>query len=227
MLNKLKLAVNLVQNMGFRYVFFRIYYAISTKIGWHKKQFPVNPKPKSFITLEEWRENLPPFFFYGKDVNKLPKIKEEELRTIFQDIENGTFVFFSKQTFDLGKNYNWITNPTTNHQYDISKHWSEIQDLTESAGDIKFVWEKARFSYLYDIVRYDYHFEQDQSEFVFSEIENFIIKNPINQGPNYKCSQEISLRILNWTFALYYYKDSTNFTEERFKTIINSIYYNL
>ena len=63
--------------------------------------------------------------------------------------------------------------------------------------------------------------------YVFNEIEDFIDKNPINQGPNYKCSQEISLRILNWTFALYYYKDSSNLTEKFFQKIMHSIYWQI
>ena len=83
----------------------------------------------------------------------------------------------------------WVTNPITNYKYDINKHWSEIQDFSTNSGDIKYVWEKARFSFLYDLIRYDYHFDNDQSKFVFSQIEDFINKNPINKGPNYKCSQ--------------------------------------
>jgi hypothetical protein len=39
----------------------------------------------------------------------------------------------------------------------IYKHWSQIPDLSEEAGDIKFVWEKTLFSYLYNILRYDIH----------------------------------------------------------------------
>ena len=64
----------------------------------------------------------------------------------------------------------------TGFQYDIHKHWSEVQDLSKEAGDIKYVWEKARFSFLYDVIRYDYHFEDDQSQFVFKQIEDFIEK---------------------------------------------------
>ncbi|MDP5078643.1 MAG: heparinase II/III family protein, partial [Nonlabens sp.] len=105
--------------------------------------------------------------------------------------------------------------------------WSQIPDLSKEAGDIKFVWEKARFSYLYDIMRYDYHSGDDQAAFVFSEIEDFIDKNPINLGPQYKCSQEISLRVLNWTYALYFYKNSKALTQELFAKIMNAIYWQL
>ncbi|RZK13780.1 MAG: alginate lyase family protein, partial [Flavobacterium sp.] len=103
-------------------------------------------------------------------------------------------------------------------------HWTEIETLDPDAGDIKYVWEKSRFSFLYTIIRYDYHFKQDQSEFALSEIISWIDSNPLNMGPNYTCSQELSIRMLNWIFALYYYKNSPNLTEERFEKILTSIY---
>ena len=227
MIQKIKEIANLISNMGFRYLFFRVYYTIKTKIGWQKKVFPTQPKVSEFTSLENWKNNLPPFFFYGKDISNLPKEEKEILAKKFQEIQNGVFTFFSKTKISLGKEYDWITNPLTGFKYDIHKHWSEIKDLSIEAGDIKYVWEKARFSFLYDVIRYDYHFEDDQSAYVFNEIEDFITKNPINQGPNYKCSQETSLRVLNWTFTLYYYKDSPNLTKALFQKIMHSIYWQI
>ncbi len=213
--------------MGMRYVFFRVSYIVKSKIGWHKKVFPVNPDSKKFITLEQWKENLPPFFFYGKRIKGLEASKTQKLVDTVKSIKEGEYLFFNKEKINLGKNYNWITNPSTGFIYDVKKHWSEIQDISSEAGDIKYVWEKARFSFLYDLIRYDFHTKEDQSELVLAEIESFIDKNPINQGPNYKCSQEISLRVLNWTFALYYYKDSNFLTSDLFVKIMNSIYWQI
>ena len=227
MIQKIKRIANLISNMGLRYLFFRIFYTIKTKLGWQKKAFPTQPKTSEHTTLENWRNNLPPFFFYGKDIQNLAKKKDDILLKNIQEIQNGVFTFFNKTKIKLGENYNWITNPSTGYEYNINKHWSEVQDLSKEAGDIKYVWEKARFSFLYDIIRYDYHFEKDESAYVFGEIEDFITKNPINQGPNYKCSQEISLRVMNWTFALYYYKDSPNLTEALFKKIMHNIYWQI
>ncbi|MDR1403214.1 MAG: heparinase II/III family protein, partial [Tannerellaceae bacterium] len=51
--------------------------------------------------------------------------------------------------------------------------------------------------------------------------------NPINQGPNYKCSQEISLRLLNWIFAVYFYKHSPCLTETFFQRMVHYIYWQL
>src|SRR5690606_12177276 len=73
----------------------------------------------------------------------------------------------------------------------------------------------------------DYHYEVDIGEFVFSEIDSWITANPINRGPNWRCSQEISLRIFNWCFALYYYQDSPALTEHRWQRIQQVIYASL
>lgn len=213
--------------MGMRYVAFRVHYMVSSKLGLHKKKFPTSPNFKTFISLEDWRSNTPAFFFDGKETIPLQAKRSEVLETRFRESKQGIFTFFSSKKHDLGTVNDWTVNPSTSYKYDITKHWSDIQDLSTQAGDIKYVWEKARFSYLYDTIRHDYHNNDDQANFVFSEIEDFINQNPINLGPNYKCSQEISLRVLNWTFALYYYKNSEVLTSKRFNTIINSIYWQL
>ncbi|MDB2490785.1 heparinase II/III family protein [Flavobacteriaceae bacterium] len=213
--------------MGIRYVFFRFSYLLKIKSGWQKKTFPTNPEFKKYISLQDWKSNLPSFFFSGKEIKGLVKNPTEDLKTNLVDLKKGVHTFFNKIKINLGSDYDWITNKSTDYKYDIHKHWSEIQDLNAEAGDIKYVWEKARFSFFYDIIRYDYHYEEDQSEFVFQEIRDFIDKNPINQGPNYKCSQEISLRLLNWTFALYYYKDSSQLTEALFQKIMHNIYWQI
>ena len=208
MFQKIKRIANFISNMGFRYIFFRLFYTIKTKLGWKINVFPTNPSFKKYISLQDWKDNLQPFFFFGKEIKGLQKQPSEDLKKNLKDLKKGVYTFFNKTKIGLGVDYDWVTHPLTNYKYNIDTHWSKIEDFSSEAGDIKYVWEKARFSFLYDVIRYDYHFEEDQSQFVFEQIEDFIDKNPINQGPNYKCSQEISLRILNWTFALYYYKDS-------------------
>ena len=233
---KLKQLINLITSQGLRWTIFRIKYALETKSGLLKNRFPINPKIETFISLEDWRKNAPKFFFESKeDLMKSSSLRhplgmgesEDSLGRKVFNIRQGIFTFFSSTEFNLGKDYDWVTNPDTGFKYDINKHWTEIADLSKEAGDIKYVWEKARFSWLHTLIRYDLQSGEDQSEFVFSEIEDFIDKNPINQGPNYKCSQEISLRTLNWIFALYYYRNSNTLNETLFQKLINNIYWNI
>lgn len=209
--------------MGLNYVLFRVWFLLQKKTGLLIKRFPANPPFINAITLVEWKESI--FFIKSKEELTFPKNKVETLKNEAESILNGDYLFFSSTKFTLGFDYDWVSNPDTGFKYDISKHWSEINDYSSESGDIKYVWEKSRFSFLNTIIRYDYHFDDDKSEFVFNEIEDWIDKNPINMGPNYVCSQEMTIRCFNWIFALNYYKNSKNLTNNRFLKIINTIYW--
>ncbi len=213
--------------MGMRYVLFRVWFELQRKSGLLKNKFPVNPPTKKFISVDEWRKLNVPYFFESKENISFPKNPTEILNQSFQKIEAGEIYYFSSQWIQLGKNYDWVTNPDSNFTYNKNTHWTEIADFTATQGDIKYVWEKSRFNYLYTIIRHDYHFEKNHAKFVLDEIINWIENNPINCGPNYRCSQEISLRILNWTFALNYYKNAPELSNEIFEKVLNSIYWQL
>jgi hypothetical protein len=216
-------SIQLARNMGLRYISYRLQIALEKKLGVFAKKFPQNPAKEHFISLQAWRKQTR---FFGvtaaeSSVNKTSKTPELE------NLLNGKILFFSSQWMDLGKDYDWVTNPDSNHRYDPNQHWSQVQDFNPKAGDIKFVWEKSRFSYLYDVIRYDHVKKEDHSEWVFKEIRSWLSANKINSGPNYICSQETSLRILNWTYAMHYYKESEHLTEELFQEIIHSIYWQI
>ncbi|SEJ13426.1 Heparinase II/III N-terminus [Dyadobacter koreensis] len=219
-----KNALQLFQNMGLRYVAFRFWFEFQRRTGILKLRFPVNPKNQVFISPEEWQNQAVHFFFKDSVIAGEINISHSDLRQLVKWVKafhQNRVLFFSSKYFTVT---DWLTNPENGFRHDISKHWSEIPDFSEEAGDIKYVWEKSRFTFLYDLIRYDYHFEKDKSDIVFKEIESWIDANPVNQGPNWKCSQEITLRVLNWTFALHYYRKSSTLQGPHFFKIIDSIH---
>ncbi len=220
-------AADLIRNMGWRYVGFRVRYELLRRSGLYRSKFPTAPAFRQYITLENWKNNGKQFFFESREQLTIPKFQDTGLRERYEAIRNGKILMFNSLLTDLGNEYDWITNPDTGYKYDIGKHWTEIADYSAEAGDIKFVWEKSRFCYLYDIIRYDYHYGEDCAEFVFREILSWIKNNPVNCGPNYRCSQEISLRVLNWTFVLYYYKNSRHLTENVFNEMQYAIFHQM
>lgn len=220
----IKLAIQLYRNMGGRYVMYRVRHEWEKRTGRLKKKHPTHLVLAQPISLSEWKKTKNSFAIGAKEELSILKRPNAKLKENAERILSGEIPFFNAIWLDLGKDYNWLTNPSNGYQYESSIHWSEIPDLTADAGDIKFVWEKSRFSFLLTLIRYDYHFEQDISEHIFSEIESWIDANPVNQGPNWRCSQEISLRIFNWCFALYYYQNSAALTKERWQKIQQVIY---
>ena len=213
--------------MGWRYTQYRVKHELLRRTGLLKKKFPISPAFKQFISIDDWKNKSDNFFFKSKESLSFIKQPAPDIEERFHKIRSGKFIFFNSDEINIGKDYDWVTNPDTGFKYDVNKHWTQIVDYSKEAGDIKYVWEKSRFSYLYDIIRYDYHFNDDCAEFVFSEIISWIEKNPINCGPNYRCSQETSLRVLNWTFALHYYRNSSFLTNDVFGKIQFAIYWQM
>ncbi|WP_214228900.1 alginate lyase family protein [Pedobacter sp. B4-66] len=225
MYQKIQKAGQLIGNMGWRYITFRVGFELKKKSGLLKRKFPLDPPLKTFFSLKKWKAEAKPFFFENMESILTKESIPEGLERDYKNLSEYKYPFFSSLEYDLGANYDWITNPDTGFQYDANAHWLDINDYDQKAGDIKFVWEPSRFSHLYTMIRYDKYFGEDCSKQVFNEIERWLDGNKINQGPNFKCSQEISLRIMNWTFALYYYKDSPNLTEGLFNKIQHYIYH--
>lgn len=224
---KISLIFDLIRNMGLKYILFRASYEIIRKSGLLKKSFPVKQSYKEFISLEQWKLQAKPFFFSSP--RNVPKIElddfsSSDLSDKFHNLQKGTLKMFSGLNIETAF-CNWHQNPDNGFIFNPEQHWTEINEFAPGQGDIKFVWEKGRFCFLYTIIRYDHQNKTDHGDLVFSLILSWISKNKLNCGPHFKCSQEIAIRILNWIFALYYYRDSVCLNKEIFGRILNSIYY--
>ncbi|KAA2239186.1 heparinase [Chitinophaga agrisoli] len=223
----LRSGVSVARNMGWRYMAFRSVYELQRKSGRLRKQFPQDPPFRRYLSLETWKAQPVRFFFQSREALAMPRQPQPALAKRYQQLRQGWFSFFSGPMVQLDQPYNWMRHPQTGYLYNASQHWSLVNDYSSDAGDIKYVWEKARFAFLYDIIRYDYHFNEDCAAYVFQEILSWIDANPVNSGPHYKCSQEISLRVLNWTFALCYYRNAPALTTAVFDKIQFAIYWQL
>jgi hypothetical protein len=226
-MSSIKTIINVFRSKSLRYILFRAWFTFEQKSGLLRKKFPTRMKPVRTLSLEEWRKQARGYFFDSKDSIKIIKKKDAWFSEAMSHILKGDVLFFSKTWKPLGLDYDWVTNPETGFKYDIHQHWTKIESMSKEAGDIKFTWEKSRFSWLLTVCRYDYHFDEDHSEFVINQILDWIEKNPLNCGPNYKCSQETSLRLNNWIFALHFYKHSEALTENNWNKIITSIYWQI
>lgn len=219
-----KYLIGIIQSRGLRNLSYRVWYMLQSKSGILEHRFPTSPQNLNLLSLEEWRKTNR-HFLNGRNSVSINKSKDEILKAKANRILEGELQYFSAEWRNIGSDWNWHINPSTGYEYNHTQHWARINELNRASGDIKFVWEPSRFCFIYDIVRYDYHYELDHSNFVIEKILDWIKKNPLNCGPNYKCSQEISLRVLNWLFALNFYKDSENLTAEKWSIIIQSIYW--
>ncbi len=97
--------------------------------------------PTSFLWQNGKREPLR-FSFSSKSGLSIPKSRDANLAEKYRRFEDGDLLFFHSTWYELGPDYDWITNPETGYRYSTQSHWTEIPDLDAKAGDIKYVWEK-------------------------------------------------------------------------------------
>src|SRR6185436_7689968 len=82
--------------------------------------------------------------------------------------------------------------------------------------DIKFVWEPNRFAFIYTLVRaYVASHNEEYPEAFWTLIEDWAEHNPPNTGPNWMDGQEISLRLMAWTFGYHVFLNSPSSTPVR------------
>ncbi len=203
--------IRLALNMGPRYFLFRSWYEAARRSGLLRLRFPKQTVTLQFTSVACWRQSPVRFFFNSKETLS----RRYASSGLFQE---------RLPTPPIPSGTDWLTNPQNNYCYPGDRHWTLFPDFSETAGDIKLVWEKSRFTFLYALIRQDFHQHKDHADLVLHALTDWISTNPVNCGPNWKCSQEIALRVLNWTFALHYYRHTPALTEQRFQVILNSIY---
>lgn len=95
---------------------------------------------------------------------------------------------------------NWLANPFSDApQPDASQDWWQISDF--GAGDIKGLWELSRFDWVVAwstmVARHDAAALRRLNHW----LADWAVANPPYKGPNWKCGQEASIRVMHLATA--------------------------
>lgn len=217
--------LNVVRTLGIGWLCFRVIHALQHKRGWFRYSCPQQDWPaaeSSAATTSigaKLRDRLP------GPIDDFPTTPwADESRTqVIEDADQilaGSFSFYSCQRKQLGFPPNWHVNPFSGETIPDNTHWSRLGDF--AFGDIKHVWETARFGSAVSLGR-AYRLTQDErySEGVWQLVEDWCEKNPPNSGVHWKCGQETTLRLLAILLATGFVKDSTASTTHRWSQIVH------
>lgn len=99
---------------------------------------------------------------------------------------------------------NWFYSPLTQKVFkDVETVWYKIPDFDDGVGDIKGVWEASRFDWLIKFVEHERQHRDGNSLVILdSWLNDWCEKNPAYLGPNWKCGQEASIRVMHIITAL-------------------------
>ena len=137
-------------------------------------------------------------------------------------IAAGEFSLFHVQDRSLGLPPDWHTNALTGEQTPRDWHWSRIGDF--DYGDIKVIWDLNRFHFAFSLSRaYARTGDERWPELFWLLVEDWQENNPPNQGTNWKCGQEASLRAMAWCFALFAMARSSHTTADRVASLARAL----
>ncbi|MGA1840526.1 MAG: alginate lyase family protein [bacterium] len=241
-INNIRTALHIPRYLGLNWVLFRVLYAGKQRLGLLQRRFPMaswDDKPlKDFLKepaladpevyLRYRREDSPVFLFNpGQRQRFAPFFKtwkdnNENLLSYAGQIGQGRFCYFNHERIDTGFPPAWHINPFSGEHIPPDRHWSKIGDFDN--GDIKVVWELNRFGFVYPLVRAYWRTGNDLYARLFWQlIESWMARNHPHQGPNWKCGQEISFRLMAWCFGLYGFLNSGETTADRVAALARMI----
>ena len=189
-----------------------------------------------FESLETFLEHLGnrknPKFFIPSPSNdlkqelriQLPRIEPLTIKAADNIIDHN-FDLLGSGPINLGEKIDWHSDFTTGYKWNSSLYYFDIKWATYTGGfDIKIPWELSRFQHVIWLGQ-AYWFTGDEKytdEFI-SQILDWVENNPYPYGVNWSSTMEVSIRVVNWLWGYYYFRNSRMFTEEILTVFVKSL----
>lgn len=191
-MKKLLLYLNVIPKLGWGNVIYLIWYRISLRLGIRSLFFPQRVLSQSidFFSAGSLRKN---YLLHWK----------EQLISDADKIASGYLKYYSRHWLKTGSPPDWFLNPFNGRYYPSPQdHWTKISEFTRTAGDIKNIWEASRFEWLVTLSRaFSVTGDKKYLETINEWLKDWAQYNPLNTGPNWRCGQEASVRVLNLALA--------------------------
>ena len=233
-IGRARLARRLARTLGPGWMLYRARHGVEMRAGLIARRLPavgwddaplgleladtVLADPETYLDYR--RSGAPAFFFSPGDRARLgPLLRGFDTAAsnpaqAADELMAGRHRLFSQVTAELGASPAWNRNALTGQEIAPDRHWSRLDDF--AAGDIKVIWEPSRFGFVYDLVRAFWRSnDETYAERFWALVEGWRVANPPQLGPNWKCGQETSLRVMAWCFGLHGFLDAAATTPER------------
>ena len=158
--------------------------------------------------------------------------------------ENKSFAFndisFKKQpntpiTFcssDIYKPIDWHCDFKSGYRWNNNDYYNNVRKKSDGIEgvDIKVPWELSRFQHLSVLIKaYDITKDRLYLDEVILQITDWILNNKPYKGVNWTCTMDVSIRLANWSIAIYYvekyYKIPDKIKKNIFKSFNDHIIY--
>jgi hypothetical protein len=96
----------------------------------------------------------------------------------------------------------WLANPLTGKRVTQPQRvWWQIPDFDPAVGDIKLIWELSRMDWVLAFAQHAHTGDNEALHRLNVWLADWCLHNPPYHGPNWKCGQEASIRVLHLAIA--------------------------
>jgi heparinase II/III-like protein len=96
----------------------------------------------------------------------------------------------------------WLLNPETGHRYCRETPWYRVAHMDPRAGDIKDVWDPARFGWAFDLIRgWILTGDEEYAACFGRAVDQFLESSPPYRGVHWSCGQETAIRAIAWLWC--------------------------
>ncbi|MGQ9631414.1 MAG: alginate lyase family protein [bacterium] len=182
-------------------------------------------------TLEYFRRRDVPLFYGFSSENEMLStfkdeffVKREKYLGMAEEICNKTFDLLGSGKYRFEKEIDWHSDFKVGYRWKPEFYMQvDYYDL-EAPYDVKVPWELSRFQHVVTLGK-AYWLSNDEKyarEFV-SHITDWIEKNPPLRGVNWTCTMEVAIRVANWIWGYYFFRNSPVLTNEFLNKFLKSI----
>ena len=155
-----------------------LFYRIGIYVGWN--------------SVKKISIDIPDGIFFRKP--KLVLKADLEVNSQWQ----GQHCYFSRHYLSSLEVPNWHTNPLNGKSVEGPfRAWWLIPDFDHELGDIKTIWEASRFDWLLGFAQRACQGDEQNLKKINYWLEHWVSNNPPYLGPNWKCGQEASIRVMH------------------------------
>ena len=96
----------------------------------------------------------------------------------------------------------WLANPLTGQRVAAPyRDWWETPDFDPAVGDIKLIWELSRLDWTLAFAQRACQGDSESLGRLNAWLAGWCVHNPPYKGPNWKCGQEASIRVMHLAMA--------------------------
>ena len=207
------------------------------------KFHPVNLSDNDFLdatgykTIEQFLNRNPPPFFFNLDDKYKDKIVEtiikecptptKETINDADEICNHIFDLLGSGKTELGKEIDWHLDFKSGYRWNPKEYYlatGKHVTLTDPS-DVKVPWELSRCQHFVTLGKaYRYTNDENYAKEFVSQIESWIVQNPVELGVTWACTMDVAIRTTDWIWGYYFFCDSPSITKEFKVTFFKSLF---